>query len=228
MNQRPVLSTALTNVLCLAAILWGVAFGVYNTLQLPDRVPVHFGLDGTPDRFGNRLEAGFGLLVVILAALLVNLIVVWLLRTDTKAQAQESILNLARAGTTLVMVVLQFVIVGSYHSARFDGKIVMIALGVLFVVLGNVMPKTQPNPFAGVRLPYTHASKRAWRAANRAGGWLFVALGAALILFGALLPVQDALRMMLFLPVVSLTGVAWLWWIAKHEYEADPERQPLG
>jgi uncharacterized membrane protein len=210
----------------IAALLWGFAFGIYTTLQLPNRVPVHFGLDGTPNRWGNRLEAGFGLLFLPCIGLALSVLLGVVVHFDAKAAAQKKTLEVVQLGTILLLVAVQFAIAQSYQSWRFDSRLVTIAVGVLLVLIGNIMPKIPRNPYAGVRIPpYTLNSDRAWRAANRAGGWFFVILGIVLTSLGVILPEPAALYGLLLLPVAMIGGLVWLTLLTKREYEADGERQ---
>ncbi len=222
------MNRTVANAITLAGIVWGLAYGAYTALHLPSRVAVHFGVDGTPDRYGSSLEAGSVLLMLPAVALLLNLLFVYLPRFDARAAAQSKVFDLIRVTTTLLLVVVQFAAAESMQTQRFDTRLVMIALGVFLIVIGNVMPKIPPNRFAGVRLPYTFASKQAWWAANRAGGWLFVVLGALVILSATVLPAELSLYALLALPIGSTAGLVWLTLLAKREWQRDPERQPLG
>ena len=61
-----------------------------------------------------------------------------------------------------------------------------MALGLLFVVLGNVMGKIRPNWFVGVRTPWTLSSKKSWTKTHRLAGWLFIAMGLLAAAWGLL------------------------------------------
>lgn len=222
------MNRTVVNAITLAGIVWGFAYGAYTALHLPARVGVHFGADGTPNRYGSALEAGLLLLMLPVVALLLNLLFVYLPRFDARAAAQPKVFDLIRVTTMLLLMVVQFAAAQAMQAQRFDLRFVMIALGVFLIVIGNVMPKIPPNRFAGVRLPYTFASRQAWWAANRAGGWLFVVLGALVVMSAALLPQELALYALLALPIGSTAGLVWLTLLAKREWQRDPERQPLG
>jgi uncharacterized membrane protein len=58
---------------------------------------------------------------------------------------------------------------------------IMPALGVMFLVMGNVMGKIRPNWFVGIRTPWTLSSKQSWNKTHRLGGRLFMALGLMFI-----------------------------------------------
>ena len=222
------MNRAIANTVTFAGIVWGFAFGLSVALHLPARVGIRFRFDGTPERYGTALEAGLALLLLPAVALLVNLLFVLLPRLDAKAAQQSKVLDLIRVATTLLVVVVQFAAAQAMQAQRFDLRLVMIALGVFLIVIGNLMPKIPPNRFAGVRLPYTYASRQAWWAANRAGGWLLVILGALLVLSAAVLPQSAALYALLAVPIVSTAGLVRLTLLAKREWQRNPERQPLG
>ena len=64
---------------------------------------------------------------------------------------------------------------------------VSVALGALFVVLGNYMPKMRRNFFVGIRTPWTLADEDVWFRTHRLGGVLFVIGGVLLMVFGPFL-----------------------------------------
>ena len=55
------------------------------------------------------------------------------------------------------------------------GRLIPAAVGILFCVLGNYMPKFKPNYFVGIRTPWTLASENVWRRTHRLSGllWFF-------------------------------------------------------
>lgn len=59
--------------------------------------------------------------------------------------------------------------------------ILPLALGALFIVLGNYMGKIRPNWFIGVRTPWTLSSPRVWTKTHRQCGWAFVIAGILVI-----------------------------------------------
>ncbi len=60
-----------------------------------------------------------------------------------------------------------------------------IGLGLLFVVLGNYLPKIPRNWFIGIRVPWTIASEEVWKRTHRLGGWLFVIGGCVMMALSA-------------------------------------------
>ena len=59
-------------------------------------------------------------------------------------------------------------------------RLMLAALGLLFCVLGNFMPKFRHNYFCGIRTPWTLASETCWRRTHRFAGPLWFWGGLAL------------------------------------------------
>ena len=59
---------------------------------------------------------------------------------------------------------------------------VPIFMGVLFIVIGNYLPKTKQSYTMGIKLPWTLASEENWNRTHRLGGFLWVIGGALFIL----------------------------------------------
>ena len=66
-------------------------------------------------------------------------------------------------------------------------RVILASIGLLFVGLGNYLPRIRSNWFMGIRTPWTMDNERVWRATHRVGGRTFVAAGLVMAL-AALLP----------------------------------------
>jgi hypothetical protein len=67
------------------------------------------------------------------------------------------------------------------------GRLVPILVGVALIAIGNLLPRMKPNVVIGIRTSRTLADQVAWSQTNRVAGYVAVALGAALIVVGALM-----------------------------------------
>jgi uncharacterized membrane protein len=65
-------------------------------------------------------------------------------------------------------------------------RLTMAGVGALFVIVGRMMPRMQPNWFMGIRTPWTLSSETVWRKTHELGGRLMTWAGIAVVL-GALL-----------------------------------------
>lgn len=68
-------------------------------------------------------------------------------------------------------------------GVRFSpGKVVFWLLGVLFLVIGNYLPKCRQNSTVGIRIPWTFASEANWNATHRMAGPVWMAAGALMLI----------------------------------------------
>ncbi|RYG32536.1 DUF1648 domain-containing protein [bacterium] len=170
-----------------AAVAVTVAASLAMAGRLPERVPIHWGLQGQPDGWGSPAFAlGFGPSITLLM-LLLTLVIPWL----------PGGRNVARFGPTYgkamaiisgFFAFLHIVVLKATAEGGDLPTVFMIGLFLFFAALGNLMGKIRPNPYMGVRTPWTMKSERVWEATHRRAAWIFVAggvLGAILIALGA-------------------------------------------
>lgn len=82
-------------------------------------------------------------------------------------------------------------------------------MGLMFVVIGNYMPKIKMNSTLGIRIPWTYSSEENWRATHRFAGPIWVA-GGLLMILGIFLPEGAAIAVM-FLSICILVLVPSLY-----------------
>ena len=87
------------------------------------------------------------------------------------------------------------------QSAGAGSAVMAMGFGLLFIVVGNYMPKIRQNSFMGIRVKWTLENEANWNASHRFGGKIWVAGGFA-CLAGAMLPVK---AMGAVFPVVLVT-----------------------
>lgn len=68
------------------------------------------------------------------------------------------------------------------------GSICIAFMGLLFIIIGNYMPKTKQNYTIGLKIPWTLNDEANWNATHRFAGRLWV-IGGILILPAAFLPI---------------------------------------
>ena len=154
---------------------------------VPERIPVHWNLQGEADGYGGKFT---GLLLLPLLTLGLYALFVVLPRFDpgyANYRTFAGAYNVIRVSLVVFMAALYAVTVLVAFGRRIDvGIFVSLAMGALFLVLGNVMGKIRPNWFVGVRTPWTLSSKLSWTKTHRAAGWLFIVLGPLIALSGVL------------------------------------------
>lgn len=154
---------------------------------LPETIPTHWGISGEIDAYGSKW------MIFLAPALSLGLTIgmYYLPKIDPKG---ENITRSGRAYPTamllvnvIMVVVLTVTIIASLGFPVMVGKIIPAAIGVMFLFIGNYMPKIKPNYFFGIRLPWTLADESVWTKTHRLGGWVFLAIGL-LFIGGIFLP----------------------------------------
>jgi uncharacterized membrane protein len=171
-----------------------------------DRIPVHWNWRGEVDRYGGKFE---GLLLLPLVSLALYLLLLVLPLFDPgKANYRTfaGAYNLIRLMITLFLSAIYAVgvlVSLGYHVDM--NTVIGLALGVLFIVLGNVLGKIRPNWFVGVRTPWTLSSKLSWTKTHRLAGWLFIVMGLLAVAWAIL---QNAWMLGVMITVDIACGIS--------------------
>jgi uncharacterized membrane protein len=86
-------------------------------------------------------------------------------------------------------------------------RLIAAALGIMLIVLGNYLPKTQPNAVAGVRLPWTLRDSANWRATHLWTGRLLM-LGGLVSLVAAILNPPSVVLFAVMLSAAAVPALA--------------------
>jgi uncharacterized membrane protein len=167
-------------------VIWAIIaiqllVAVYGFAVLPETVAIHWGINGQANGYGPKWMGTF-LFPLMSAGVYVLLRV--LLATGPRLGGREhtaanlKIGKLVIVGVMLLLLIIQLSSTAQALDAGFNmTMVVMLALSLLFMFLGNYMGKIRRNFWMGIRTPWTLASSVVWERTHRLGGWLFVAMG---------------------------------------------------
>lgn len=158
----------------------------------PERVPTHWNFAGEPDGWSSRAFAAFFFPVLILAIYCLFLVIP---KLDPKSERYAEFRKPFHVFKGAIVALLSFIyVVASLAAIGYDipmNQVVPVAIGVMFVVLGNYFGKVKQNWFMGIRTPWTLGSEEIWQKTHRLGGKIFVGGGIALALSGFVLPAKQ-------------------------------------
>lgn len=204
-------------LMCFIPLIIGAAF--YS--KMPEMMPIHFNFEGVADNYASKEMTLFGL-PLLMAAL--ELVCVFAMKTDPKRKNySEKLLTLSfwiiPVLSTLIQTTVIFLCLGVDLQINF---IIPIFLGVLFIIIGNYLPKVKQNYTMGIKIPWTLNSEENWRKTHRFGGFAFVLAGFWLI-FSALTGIQNSITIIpLF--IATLAPMVYSWMLYRKESN-DKENQ---
>jgi uncharacterized membrane protein len=188
MNRKQIFLVAI--ILAIAP----VAYLYYSWPQLPATVPLHFGIDGKPDRFGDKTELITGMAVMTLVGFGCFLLLMNIHKIDPKkARNSPAVMAKIALAVLLLISLIQFMIVDSAHTGKikFD-QFFLPLLGLFFAFLGNVFYSVKPNYFVGIRTPWALENEENWRRTHQLAGKVWFAGGLLAMLLTLFLPFHIA------------------------------------
>jgi uncharacterized membrane protein len=161
--------------------------GVIAFQYMPDSLPTNWNVSGEiTDWTGRWILFLPGAITVLISPSLY-----FLPKIDPKGE------NIRRSGKgyPILMVIIALLMFGMQSIIICAGlgydvpvdRIIPIALGVMFVILGVNLPQAKQNYFYGIRLPWTLANEEVWTKTHKVGGKVFVIAGL-LFIAGAFIP----------------------------------------
>lgn len=168
-------------------ILLPILFGIIVWDKLPEKIATHWGPDGNPDQFSSKLFAVVVLPVIVFA---IHWLCLLVSRLDPKNEGQhKKILGLVFWICPVVSLLCSAFTYANAFNIEFNiGSICIAFIGLLFIIIGNYMPKTKQNYTIGLKIPWTLNDEANWNATHRFAGKLWV-IGGILILPAAFLPI---------------------------------------
>lgn len=157
--------------------------GVIFYHQLPDRMPIHFGINDVPDNYASKGFALFG--IPILLAVVQSVIMIATYHSASKKNMKLPIIFYLLEWLVPVITVLCYGLMLSFALGYMVsiGKIVCLVLGAMFAVIGNYTPKMSYEAGKLFFQP-TPATEEDFRKMSRLMGYGLIGCGIVLILLG--------------------------------------------
>lgn len=199
----------ITTILCLLPILMGVLF--YD--KLPDMLATHFDFAGNPNGYSQKAYFIFGFPAFMAA---MNLLVIFMLDADPKRQNASPKLRLLSCLLMPVMslVLMPMVLLPALGVTLPIHLFAPVFCGVLFLVIGNYLPKTRQNYTMGIKLPWTLDSEENWRKTHRLAGYLWT-IGGLFMLLSALLPVATSYFFLVVIMTIAFIPMVYSYLLYK-------------
>lgn len=186
-----------------AVILLPCVLGLLLWNRLPQELPTHFNLAGQTNGWSSKAFAVFGIPLICLAS---HVLCLWGMERDQKNTRQNPKLT----GVILwTFPVISLTVSAMVFSASFGlewdvGRILVLALGLLFLAMGNYLPKCRQNATLGIKLPWTLYNEENWNKTHRFGGKCWF-IGGLVVMVLSFVPTGS---LAVLLPIILLITTA--------------------
>ena len=186
----------ITSLICLIPIIFGVI--LYD--QLPEQMAVHFGVNNEPNSFAPKEFALFGI-----PLLMFILQVFCCISSDFMEEKKQNkkYITIYKWIIPIIEMVVYLTMLAYGAGIELDMRmIVCITLGIVFTLIGNYMPKTEPN-----KLQMNYIRADFWKKVKRPAGYFFVIIGLAFIISAFLNSIVSLILLGIIIVVAILISI---------------------
>ena len=188
-------------------ILLPIVFGLIFWDQLPAEMTTHWGIDGQADGWTTKAATILTLPLILLAIHWLCFLVSCKLPGGN--DQNPKLLNIV----LWIIPIISLAANGTIYAVAFGKEInpvffIFPLMGILFIVIGNYLPKCKRNIAAGIKVKWALQNEENWYATHRFGGKIYV-IGGFFLLGCMFLPTAAALWAggvalvsMVFVPVI--------------------------
>ena len=170
-----------TVILSSLATLLPVIYGLLVWDQLPQSMVSHWGGDGVADGTAPKAFMVFGIPLIFLAVHWLCMLGMTLDKKNT--QHNKKIVAIMFWMVPVLSVAVSAAMYSVAQEKEFNVFTFMpVLIGVMFLLMGNYLPKTTRNRTMGIKLRWTMGNDENWQKTHRLGGRIWVAGGVLIIL----------------------------------------------
>ena len=214
------------DIFALALIVVSIIVGLYFYSVLPQTVASHFNAEGSPDGYSSKMQL---VIIGISMPIVLYFLLTFIPFIDPFKKKFEKNYNIFLLFRDLAIAFTVFMMTLTFISAKegtFRSDLFGIGFGLLFILLGNYLPKLPRNFFFGIRSPWTLASDVVWYRTHRISGGLFV-IGGALIIILTLFKVNLIVSMTAVLtPLVIYTAFVYPYFLYRKLQKEGKQTNP--
>lgn len=192
-NLKTIIITSLITILPIFAglVMWD---------RLPDKLPTHWNFSGEIDSWSSK---PFAIFFIPLFMLAMHLICTVSTSIDPKNQGVNSkiftlVLWVCPVLSLLCMTATYAAALGYDVRVEF---IIPLFMGVIFLIIGNYLPKCKQNYTIGIKIPWTLNDEENWSKTHRFAGLVWTAC-ALVVIIGAFF--KKAVVFTTFVPIAVM------------------------
>ncbi len=178
--------------------------------DLPNKVPLHWNIEGEIDRYGNKLEL---LIIPFLLPLLVYLIFLVVPKIDPKNQLDKmgnKLQTIKFLLTTFMSILALFIIYLSKNQSFTSLNYLVLLIGLLYLIIGNYMKVIKANYFIGIKTPWTLENETVWKKTHQLGGKMWFVGGAIVVICSLILDEPTNFTILLIISgIISIIPIVY-------------------
>lgn len=182
-------------------------------LFLPDLIPAHYNIENRVDRWGSKYEILIFPVVTILFGQFLLLMGRIANKQETQGNNNEKNGLIIGICSLIIFNIISGVMIYSSLSkaeklsfATFEfEQILFFFVGIIFIVMGNVMPKLKKNSVLGFRTKHSMKNDEIWRKCQRFAGITIMIEGASIGIFSLIF---HNIKLYVLIAVIILVGLA--------------------
>lgn len=197
-----------------------ILMGVLLWEQLPEQMATHFDFEGNPNGWTSREFAVFGIPIFMLVCQWIAVVATLSdpKRKNVSEKLFKIILWLIPATSVLLAVVCYGYELG-YDTS--NSAIAFAVMGILFLIVGNYLPKCKQNYTMGIKIPWTLHDEENWNHTHRMAGFLW-SIGGVFMIFNIFLQWNWLVFVTLVIMVLVPTIYSYLYY-RKHGVSKEEE-----
>ena len=185
------------NIIFLIGFIMMLLICLWFYPKLPQQIPTHWNAQGKIDSYSAKSFVFMPLAIYLLGWGLIP----FTAKIDPKKENYKRFYSVQTLTQTILcffsVVILAMTLIASYHPKAINANFIMFPLlALLFIVIGNSMPKIKFNYTFGVKTPWTLANETVWYKTHRFSGKVWVICGFV-VLAGMFLPSKWILSFLL-------------------------------
>ncbi len=202
-----------------------LAYAFYGIAQVPADalVPMHWNAAGEVDGWGSRWSMLLGPGIQLFMLGLIPLIARVEPRREHMRMSYGPLRTLLIAMSVLFAGVSVMIIQSSLGKEVDVSRWMIIGMGALFMVIGNMLGKIRSTFTFGVRTPWTLSSEKSWVATHRLTGRLWTGIGLIVLILGILGYVGEMTIYILLAGILGSVVVVTVY--SYYVWKNDPDRK---
>lgn len=195
----------LTSLVCLVPIIIGLL--LWN--KLPEKMPIHFDASGKADGWSGRAMAVFGLPAIMFGSHILCVLATCLdpkLASDEDQRKNGKVLALVFWVCPIMAIVVNVCVYMIALGMDINvTKICLLLTSLVFIIVGNYLPKCKQNYSIGIKVPWTLDDEENWNKTHHMAGKLWVIGGVLLlanVFIGNMIIMFAIIMILAFVPMV--------------------------